>query len=97
MKFKEAQMLTCELWDWLATTGSNLKSDWPGWKSNAMPRRCCFACDYANNDCNKCPIDWPDGNTCTFSDSIYVKWLDGDFESRKEYAAVIRDLPWRRK
>lgn len=93
-----------KLWGWLAETGSQYKSDWPGWGNINIVENDCFACEednYLDPDgagfCDNCPIDFGAGyGKCCASKSLYQQWDDcTDIEIRKQLADTIRDLPWR--
>lgn len=95
------------LWRWLAETGSGNKEDWPEWKHNGgMYVACasCFACQEANHICggcclpkdNHCPIKWGKaGRGCHANGSPLVSWFLSNKDTRKKYAAIIAELPWR--
>jgi hypothetical protein len=110
LTFKLAEKLHKELWGWLAETGNGSKSAWPKWDFNQGKIESmdvdCFACAVVNNlesRCHgKCQIDWTKnygfGDDCLQDDSPFYKWDVADTaRTRKKYAAIIRDLPWRKK
>lgn len=45
---KKAIKITIELWTWLATTGSEDKGSWPGWRKYGRMFRSCPLCEYGN-------------------------------------------------
>jgi hypothetical protein len=94
----EAEKGHRELWDWLAETCCTCKSRWPGWKKyDREAIHSFFACETADEDCNRCPIEWP-GKFCAVGAGPYCLWERAtDPAERKRLAAVIRDLPWREK
>ena len=98
------------LWDELARTGGTSKriahESVKELKLMAPPSGYCFACeetiidkiDYVFVDCDKCPITWTrdDDNDCCHYNSPYHCWdCSTTKKSRKKYAAIIRDLPWK--
>lgn len=112
MTFEEAEKLHKELWGWLAETGSEVKFDAPilngrdilngcfcceiaGWDDESEDMNCIY-------DPSLCPITWVDDNDsfsvpCESQDSPYRKWRFVEtLEDRKHWAAIIRDLPWRK-
>jgi hypothetical protein len=110
LSFKQAEKLHKELWGWLAETGAYSKGSWPKWEGESGWGHYykgidivndCFACMAAGYRCNKCPITWKDEDVdipdCTQYGAFYTKWIDAKTpKTRKKYAAVIRDLPWRK-
>ena len=55
----------------------------------------CYMCEYCNDECDYCPLDFGDENC---SKGIYGKWhnalfLEEDFEKAKELALKIANLP----
>lgn len=105
LTFKQAEKLHKALWGWLAETGAREKDEWPEWKFNKgkVPEvsNDCFACEIKsesiNCNPNRCPIDWG-YDSCLEEDSPYLKWgkVPSTVKTRKKYAAIIRDLPWRK-
>ena len=94
LTFKQAEKLHKELWGWLYKHPLKEKWDWPRWVNNGVDipilHLYCFACQY---DC--CPMDW---NAKDCMDSYYRDWCHAKLpKERKNYAAIIRDLPWRKK
>lgn len=91
------------LWRWLAETGEEYKSKWPGWKSQDFVWHKCFACESCQCECENCPILWgeppkPESEyQCERNpDSPYYKWdMEEDPEERKRLAAIIAELPWK--
>lgn len=65
----------------------------------------CFLCDYDNNDCSLCPIQWVDENCfkmfivmnrCPCVEGLYRPWCCRKTpEERKEIAKKISELPER--
>jgi hypothetical protein len=109
LTFKQAEKLHKELWGWLAKTGDSDKEAWPGWVSYNKVyenNNNCFACALVNrsgrNCHDMCPVNWTKcydyGDDCLQDDSPFIKWDIANTEkTRKKYAAIIRDLPWRKK
>ena len=104
LTMKQAEKLHKELWGWLAETGKH-KGEWPKWEWNGgqikKNRFLCFPCviskhgEGGHRGCNECPVKW-DGSFCL--EGEYGKWSEAmTTKSRKKYAAIIRDLPWRKK
>lgn len=112
LTFKKAHELHVALWGWLAETGNSSKYIWPEWVicGGKIPHvlNCCFACELCKDkdglwaECNKCSVAWtkdPQDNLCEISKkSPYRAWKNAaQTNDRKKYAAIIRDLPWRKK
>ncbi|MDO5399307.1 MAG: hypothetical protein Q4G33_15440 [bacterium] len=54
---------------------------------------CCYCCEYAENTCSNCPIEW---NRRYCMDSEYAKWLYADtWQEAAHWAEVIAELPER--
>jgi hypothetical protein len=103
----EAEMKAAHiaLWDWLYENPGEEKDDWPEWAWNGGQYSGvfddCFACEMAKdkNDrvtigrCTYCPLQIM---SCRSGpESAYESWYNAeDAETRKKYAAVIRDA-WR--
>jgi hypothetical protein len=104
MTESEYKALHIELWQWLYDNPGEGKGDWPRWIRNGGDIEnafiLCFACAFANASsrgfyCRSCPLDQRIMKTCDVEESAYVKWIRSyRHESRREYAALIRDA-WR--
>ena len=100
LTFEQAQEGHRALWDWLAETGADDKSEWPGWADYVGDAyNDCFACELIAGRCLPCPIEWPDGSCVAPNDTgLFDRWAFAtSTETRKALAAQIRDLPWKEK
>ena len=90
-----------DLWAWCAETGDG-KRWWPSWKVNGGrigliegDSSHCPCCEYIETHRMTCPSDcplhilWPAG--CCAPDSAYERWKYTRGQTRRKYAAVIRD------
>jgi len=108
---EEAIRLHRELWGWLAENPIKNKSAWPEWNKyvcfgkmgNETPNSLCFGCEYVlqqtkfkKRDCQLCPLDWPNEN-CK-GNGLWGQWDNATApEKRSRLAAIIRDLPEKKK
>lgn len=105
MKKINAHKAHQRLWYWLMRNPYMSKDKWPEWNINGgkIPflyvHDQCFACMIVQEDCPKCPLEWPNGKTCDGGNtSLYRLWLNApDSLVRKEYAQQIAELPWHGK
>ena len=89
-----------ELWYWLATSGSHMKSHWPGWDKikRGLTLELCFACCFDTFPVETCLLSWPGDLYATASEclgcrGLYHKWgSEPEGIRRKLYAFCIRDL-----
>lgn len=94
-----------ELWNWLAENPQQRKDDWPRWEKNGGDieyiSSYCFACEYVDSlkqNCEACPLVWPDGcKCCTDDGALYDQWdsAECNFKLRSELALQIANLPVR--
>lgn len=66
---------------------------------------CCYCCVYADNNCNRCPVEWPSTAKefmCEVTDNEYTDdglWLEcfasKDWKEQVELARQIANLPER--
>jgi hypothetical protein len=95
---RKALEITVELWTWLAETGSDQKSDWPGWHEYGEMEADCALCEYdaqRANDCQHCPLlgKWRYAKYCYWDGSPFEDWdIEDDATLRKLYAQEIVDL-----
>lgn len=106
IKTREDALLHCfDLWLWLAITGSDKKSEWPGWNFNGgYLERCIFwncpTCEYTHNThfvggCNNaCLLNWSSGNRkCNYKGGEFWEWRHAvTIEDRKKWALEIAIL-----
>jgi len=108
ISFKNAERCHRRMWEWLAKTGVDKKTNWvefhiPNPKNGRkiiFVSNGCFACKVAlRNNCRLCPINWDgNGGGCCSIRSPYQKWEHAQTaKTRKKYAAIIRDMPWEKK
>lgn len=87
-------------WRWMAETGARFTHHWPEWKHNGgecHAENFCFCCRDCGIDCDDCPVDWG-GEDCCDGRTLYMKWSEAKTpRTRKKYAALIAELPWRGK
>lgn len=87
------------LWNWLATNPLSEKSDWPEWTYNGGSIEeilsDCFACGYADIECAKCPLVWPEVRCCHSNKTyIFTQWDNSsDLKERSKLALIIANLP----
>ena len=94
-----------EHWASLAITGTSDKTEYLKRNGYSDVILNCFLCQFAgvnrdNNDCSKCPIEWPKTHEPHFINrsfpclaSYFDDWNKSDTpEERKRLAAIIRDL-----
>lgn len=53
----------------------------------------CFACEYCDIECEKCPCDWGKGiNHCEDNGSCYMDFINSDNdEDKKKYALKVKN------
>ncbi len=82
---KEAIDISIELWRWLAKTGANHKSKWPGWKKYGRIQNDCPLCEYTlflsegnrigiHESCTDCPYAASFGH-CLSTTNPYRRWI----------------------
>ena len=98
LTFERAHKLHKDKWGHFAKTGNKDIYACPNWESMMnFPNRC-SACAIAKISCRFCPIKWDNGKICSDNDSYFQKWRNAKTpKTRKKYAAIIRDMPWRKK
>lgn len=103
MSFKKSHEYHRKMWDWLARTGNRTEGKWPEFKKLvSWPYNMCFACEYVSNisdstDCESCPITWGSAH-CEDKGTYYHKWCKAKtIKEGKKYAALIRDMEWKRR
>ena len=82
---EQAIDLSIELWEWMAESGTEEKSEWPKWADYGVVQDYCFLCEYCGKKgCDKpCPID-----SC--HDTYYLDWLGArDENERKKFAKLF--------
>ena len=82
---EQAIDLSIELWEWMAKSGAEEKSEWPKWAEYGKVQDDCFLCEYCGKmGCDKpCPIDPCYG-------THYLDWLSTDkWGERKKYAKLF--------
>ncbi len=104
VKTKTDALLHCfDLWLWLAVTGADHKSFWPGWEFNGgYLEECCHdcpVCDYGlvvsiNDLCNeKCIIKWKNNHCNEKRGAQFYNWDNAKTErARKKWALEIAIL-----
>ena len=94
-----------KMWNWIADKTREegrcvLKEEYPLFvvfeRNNKQIANDCWCCEYANKNCNRCPIDW--GNTvCDQSFALYNQWFLatalGNWKEATKIAKKIADLP----
>ena len=94
MDKKQALTEGLKLWTILAQTGGSEKKDVPGPWQDYVNR--CPCCEYADEDCDLCPIVWINDRSCDGccgQDSPYRAWMKAETsESRRFFAKRIVDL-----
>lgn len=88
------------LWTWLSQNPCATKKEWPGWEKISekmiFEYSHCFACKYAFNCCDDCPLVWPD-NGCTNKDkSLYDTWC-GLVRFANNYTITMEEFKHYRK
>ena len=87
---KKAIELCIELWEWLAKTGAESKSDWPGWQKYGYVTCNCWFCEYQEQQyekykpdnkenkegfCRYCPLTKIKVDCMPSNNgSLYLKW-----------------------
>lgn len=66
-------------WEWIVNNRSN-KLDWafahPDLRMEVKFYNKCYACLYANLNCENCPVTWGDDvEHCEQEGSLYLKWV----------------------
>lgn len=81
-----------EHWRWCKRTGKD-KKDWPEWENYPNILYNCFLCEYTQENCDKCPLEW-NTESCLDVGSYYRRWLEAKTpRTRKKYAKLIAELP----
>jgi len=92
---EEALQKHIAMWTWLCQNPTKHKSDYSEWM-NTYPRPGCFLCEIVST-CEQCLLAKAQGGIpCHDSNSWYRLWVqageDKDWEKRREYAKLIRDI-----
>ncbi len=96
---KEAIDISIELWRWLAETGANSKSLWPGWKKYDRIHNDCPLCEYAlfqregnrigiHASCIGCPYA-AIFEHCLKTTSPYRRWIGAYDKNERSHEAHL--------
>ena len=97
MTEKKARGIAIKLWTWLAKTGKEDKTEWPGWEKYGRMENDCPLCEYG---LRKRKVDEPICHYCTYMEvfggcmsgktQYYVLWSEAETpEERKKYAKLF--------
>lgn len=83
-----------ELWEWAANNPEKEKSEFPGWgtRYERQPHDC-FACGYAEGDCNFCPLGGRDNRGKCLLGLVRAWKREKNPERRRELALAIKNIP----
>lgn len=82
-----------ELWTWCADNSDMGTKDWPGWDYFPPQLNDCFACDYAEGDCSRCPLGGRDNHGHCLLGLVRAWKRETNRVRRRRLALAIRDIP----